>query len=285
MQFFTNYLMSSRAQWTIISAPNKIWAKKVFPDLDEDDAQEALWDAILKTARVKENADPIEEWNKHNQEISNRNKILTDYKFDRLYLKNKLGTDIELKLVEDHVWVGGRHHTTKNIHFNPNIPTEENFTMIHRDGVNGKVYATKPLNYQGKLINDFWLEFKDGKVVDYDAKQNKDVLESIINADEGAKHLGDITLINYDSPVSNLDIEFHNSLFDGNSSCHMALGRATPLSIKGGNEMELEELQAKGYNHSKVQVDFMFGSPYLSVIGITKKGEEIDIFINGNFII
>jgi aminopeptidase len=151
--------------------------------------------------------------------------------------------------------------------------------------VNGKVYATRPMSYQGKLINDFWIEFKDGKVIDYDAKQNRDVLENIINTDEGAKHLGEVALINFDSPVFNLDIVFLNTMFDENSSCHMSLGRATSLSIKGGSEMKLEELQAKGYNHSAVQADFMFGSPDLSIIGITKKDEKIEIFNNGNFII
>lgn len=285
MHFFSEYIMSSKAQWTIICAPNKIWAKKVFPNLNEDDAVEALWDAILKASRVNDNTDSLKEWNKHIQEIVNRNKILNDYKFDRLILKNKLGTNIELKLVEEHNWVGGRSQTTNNVYFNPNIPTEENFTMIHRDGVNGKVYATKPMSFQGKTVNEFWLEFKDGVVIDYDAKQNKEVLESIINTDEGSKHLGEIALINFDSPVSNLDIVFYNTMFDENSSCHMSLGRATPLSIKDGHKMELNELKAKGYNHSAVQADFMFGSPDLSIIGITKKDEEIKIFSNGNFTI
>jgi len=285
LQFFMNYMMSSKGQWTIIAAPNKVWAKKIFPDLDEDKAEEALWNAILETSRVNEDTDPIDEWNKHNQELFKHNKILSDFKFDKLHFKNKLGTDIEIKLVEHHIWVGGAEYTTKNVLFNPNIPTEENFTMPHRDGVNGKVFATKPLNYQGKLIDDFWVEFKDGKVVDYDAKKNKDALENILNTDEGAKHLGEIALISYDSPISNMDILFYNTLFDENASCHMALGRAIPFSIKGGSEMELKDLQAKGYNHSMVHVDFMFGSPDLSVIGITKDGKEIEIFKNGNFVI
>ena len=284
-QFFSNYLMSSKAQWTIISAPNKIWAKKVFPTLDEEKAEEALWDAIFKASRVDENTDPIEEWNKHLNKIINRNKMLNDYKFDRLHLKNKLGTDIELKLVKDHLWVGGKSQTTNNIYFNPNIPTEENFTMIKSDSVNGKVIATKPMSFQGELISDFWLEFKNGEVIDYDAKQNRSVLEKIINTDEGSKRLGEIALINFDSPVSNLDIVFHNTMFDENSSCHMSLGRATPFSIKGGTNMELEELIDKGYNHSLVQADFMFGSPDLKITGITKNNERIEIFANGNFII
>ncbi len=283
--FYMDYIMGSKGQWTIIAGANKAWAKKVFPDLDEDEALDALWDAILKTSRVSEDTDPVEEWNKHNQELFKHNDILTDYQFEKLQFKNSLGTDIEIRLAEDHVWVGGGEHTTKGIMFNPNIPTEESFCMPHRDGVNGIVYASKPLNYQGNLIEDFWIRFKDGKVVEYDAKKNKQSLESIFNTDEGAKHLGEIALISYDSPISNLGILFYNTLFDENASCHIALGRAIPANLKGGNEMKPEELQAKGYNHSMTHVDFMFGTKDLSVVGITKEGKKVQIFKNGNFVI
>ena len=213
------------------------------------------------------------------------NQILNDYNFDTLYFKNSVGTDISIKLVDNHIWAGGGELTPDGILFNPNIPTEENFTMPHKYGVNGKVVATKPLNYQGKLIEDFWLEFKDGKVINYGAAKNKDILENLLNFDEGSRYIGEIALISYDSPISNSGILFYNTLFDENASCHMALGRAYTINIKDGTTMSMEELKEKGYNNSMSHSDFMFGSKDLSVIGKTKDGKEVVIFKDGNFVI
>jgi aminopeptidase len=285
LSFYYDHMMASRSQWNIIAAPNKIWAKKVFPELEEDKAMDALWKAILDASRVTEENNPIEEWNKHNESMLKHNKILNDYRFETLYFKNSLGTDISVKLVDNHIWAGGGELDPRNVLFNPNIPTEENFTMPHKYGVNGKVVATKPLNYQGKLIEDFWIEFKDGKVVNYDAKKNKDVLTNLVNFDEGSSYLGEIALISYDSPISNSGILFYNTLFDENASCHMALGRAYVINVVDGPETSLEELAKIGYNHSMAHSDFMFGSPDLSVIGVTKAGKEVVIFKDGNFII
>ena len=285
LSFYSDFMMGSKSQWSIVAAPNKIWAKKVFPDVNEDEAVEKLWDAILQASRVTLDNDPIEEWNKHNERLMKHNEVLNDYRFDTLYFKNKLGTDISIKLVKDHIWGGGGEYTPEKILFNPNIPTEENFTMPHKYGVNGKVVATKPLSYQGKLIKDFWIEFKDGKVVNYDAKENKDALDNLINFDEGSSYLGEIALISYDSPISNSGILFYNTLFDENASCHMALGRAYTINIKNGNEMSMKELEEKGYNNSMSHSDFMFGSEDLSVYGVTESGEKIEIFRDGNFVI
>jgi aminopeptidase len=285
LSFYQDHMMGNRSQWTIVAAPNPVWAKRVFPDLEEDQAIDALWDAILQASRVTEDNDPIQEWKEHNDRLLTHNKILNDYQFDHLHFKNSLGTDITIKLVENHVWAGGGETSTKGVWFNPNIPTEENFTMPHKTGVNGKVVATKPLNYQGNLIEDFWLEFKDGQVVDYDAKKEKDALKNLIEYDEGSSYLGEIALISYDSPISNSGILFFNTLFDENASCHMALGRAYPMNIKGGTEADLEDLKAKGYNFSMAHSDFMFGSADLQITGTTKDGKKVTIFKDGDFVI
>jgi len=273
--FYYDHMMGSKTQWSIVAAPNPIWAAKVFPTLSEEDAVEALSDAIFKASRVTLDNNPIAEWTAHNERLLAHNTILNNYNFETLYFKNSIGTDISIKIVDDHIWAGGGELTPEGILFNPNIPTEENFTMPHKYGVNGKVVATKPLNYQGKLIKDFWFEFKEGKVVDFDAKENKDALESLLNLDEGSRYIGEIALISYDSPISNLGILFYNTLFDENASCHMALGRAYPTNIKNGVNLSLEELKERGYNSSITHNDFMFGSKDLSIVGTTKSGKKV----------
>lgn len=285
LSFYYDFMMGSKSQWTIVAAPNKIWAKKVFPNLGEEEAEEALWDAILKASRVSEDNNPIAEWNQHNKTILEHNQVLNNYRFDTLHFQNSLGTNLTIKLVENHIWAGGSEHTPGGLMFNPNIPTEENFTMPYKYGVNGKVVATKPLEYQDKLIEDFWLEFKDGKVVAYDARVNKEILENLLKFDEGSSYLGEIALISYDSPISNSGILFYNTLFDENASCHMALGRAYTINVEKGTEMSLEELKAIGYNHSMAHSDFMFGSPDLQVTGLTKDGKKVVIFKDGDFVI
>ena len=286
LSFFQNHMMGNKTQWSIVGAPNPEWANKVFPDeKDTDTAVEKLWDAIFEACRVREDNDPVAEWEKHNETLSKHNRILNDYQFDRLHFKNSLGTDITIRLVDNHVWAGGNEHTTNGVEFNPNIPTEETFTMPHKNGTEGKVVATKPLNYQGNLIEDFWLVFKDGKVVDYDAKKEKETLKNLIEYDEGSAYLGEIALISDDSPISNSGILFLNTLFDENASCHMALGRAYPMNVENGTSMSQEELEKIGYNQSMAHSDFMFGSPDLEVTGITKDGKEVKLFKDGNFVI
>jgi aminopeptidase len=283
--FYREHMMGNRSQWSIIAASNQVWAEKVFPNLKGEEAVEALWDAIFKASRVTEEKDPIEEWNKHNSALINHNQILNDYQFDSLHFKNSLGTDLTIKLVDNHVWSGGQEKATNGVIFNPNIPTEENFTMPHKFGVNGKVVATKPLDYQGNLIEDFWLEFKDGKVVDFDAKKERATLKNLIEFDPGSSYLGEVALISHNSPISQANILFFNTLFDENASCHLALGRAYPMNIKGGTEMKVEELEKLGYNNSMSHSDFMFGSSDMNIVGITKDGKEIQIFKDGNFVI
>ena len=260
--------------------------QKVFPNAKTDEeAVSLLWDAILKASRVTIDKDPVLEWKNHNKYLSNHTKLLNDYNFKYLHFKNSLGTDLTVELVKNHIWLGGAEKSSKGVIFNANIPTEEVFTMPYKYGTQGKVVATKPLNYEGKLIEDFYLVFKDGKVVEYDAKKEKVALESLLNTDEGSKYIGEIALISHDSPISNMNILFYETLFDENASCHMALGKAYPINIKNGPNMEMEELEALGYNNSINHVDFMFGSDDMEIIGEKESGEKVEIFKKGNFVI
>ena len=285
ISFFREFLMGNKSQWTIIAAPNAVWAKQVFPNLNEKDAEEALWHAIFEASRVTENNDPVAEWAKHNETLLKHNKVLNKYNFKHLHFQNSLGTDLIVELVKNHVWAGGGENATNGVYFNPNIPTEETFTMPYKWGTRGKVFATKPLNYQGKLIEDFWLEFKEGKVVSYDAKKEKDALTNILDTDEGSRYIGEIALISHDSPISNTNILFLNTLFDENASCHMALGRAYPMNVKNGVNETIENLEKIGYNNSMVHSDFMFGSSDMKITGVTQDGKEVLVFEKGNFII
>lgn len=285
LPFLREYTMGNKGQWTIVAASNPIWAEAVFPSLKGEEASEALWDAIFNACRVYEDSDPIENWNVHNDVLHKHNKVLNDLNFKELRFKNSLGTDLVVGLVENHVWSGGGEHATTGVYFNPNIPTEETFTMPLKWATSGKVVATKPLNYQGTLIEDFYLIFKDGKVVEFDAKKEKKTLEELLNTDENSRYIGEIALISHDSPISNTNLLFLNTLYDENASCHMALGRAYPMNIQGGLNTPIEELEKKGYNKSLIHVDFMFGSSDMSIVGVKHDGQEVVVFKNGNFVI
>jgi len=285
LKFAQDHMMANKTQWNIIAAPNKVWAKQIFPELSEEEAVEELWKAILNASRVRDTNDPIQEWEEHNNRLVSHNRELTNYQFESLHFSNSLGTDITVKLVENHIWSGGIEDSAEGITFNPNIPTEENFTMPHKFGVNGKVVATKPLNYQGKLIENFWLEFKDGKVINYDAEKQVETLKNLLEVDPGSSHLGEVALISYDSPINKTGILFLNTLFDENASCHFALGRAYPNTVVNGDSMTQEELQEVGYNHSMVHSDFMFGSKDLQVTGIKKDGSQVVVFKDGDYVI
>ncbi|HKL94868.1 MAG TPA: aminopeptidase [Haploplasma sp.] len=283
--FFQAHLMANRTQWVVIGAPNQVWAELVFPNLKGEEAVSALWTAILNSARVTEKNNPIKEWDKHNETLAKHNKLLNDLNFKHLHFTNGLGTDLIVELVKDHIWAGGSEVSGQGVIFNPNIPTEESFTMPYRFGTQGKVFATKPLNYQGKLIEDFWLEFKDGKVVDFKAGKENDALAQLINSDEGSAYIGEIALISHDSPISNTNILFYNTLYDENASCHMALGKAYAMNVKGGTEMSAKELAKVGANHSVIHSDFMFGSADMKIVGLTQDNKEVLLFENGNFVI
>lgn len=279
---YREYMMANRGQWSLVSLPTKEWANVVFPELDDEKGQEKLLESILYTVRINGEDDPVALWDAHNKVLRNQSEVLNRHNFKSIRFKNSLGTDIEVGLVKDHVWAGGAEISGRGYTFNPNMPTEESFSMPDSQNVNGIVYSTKPLNYNGKLIDEFWLRFEDGKVVDYDAKKEKDTLKSLLETDEGSSRLGEIALISHESPISDLNILFYNTLFDENASCHMALGRAYPMNIKGGTAMDAETLKANHANNSILHEDFMFGSADMHAVGITYDGQEIDIIVDGN---
>ena len=285
LKFFREHTMGNKSQWTIVAASNPSWAKKLFPNLQVENGIEKLWDAIFSACRVRIDNDPVQDWVKHNEYLRRNNKILNDSNFKSLHFTNSLGTDLVVELIEDHVWAGGSEKAGNGVVFNPNIPTEESFTMPYKFGTQGKVVATKPLNNSGVIIEDFWLEFKDGKVVDFDARVEKDALKNILDFDANSRYIGEIALISHNSPISNMDILFLNTLFDENASCHMALGRAYPMNIKNGNQTPIEELEKKGYNNSMTHVDFMFGSKDLKIVGTKQDGSKVVVFEDGNFVI
>ncbi len=285
MEPFRYYTMSNVGQWCLVAHPNVAWAKKVFPEMSEDDAVEALWEAILTASRVDGKEDPQQCWEKHNKEIKENSSKMNQHQFKTLHFKNGLGTDLMLDLALGHIWAGGQDKTTTGVLFNPNIPTEEVFTAPRRTGVNGVVYGTKPLNYQGKLIENFWIRFENGKAVEFDAEKEKEALKNLIDLDEGSSYLGEVALISHFSPISEMDILFYMTLFDENASCHLALGAAYPSNVKGGQEMTKEELVKNDVNVSMAHSDFMFGSADMSIVGIKENGEEVQVFENGSFCI
>ncbi|MDE7083797.1 MAG: aminopeptidase [Clostridia bacterium] len=276
--------IENKYQWCIAAVPGKEWARKVFPGLSDGEAIEKLWEAILYTSRVTD--DPVAEWGRHNKTLAERCEFLNKYKFDRLEYKSANGTDFVVGLNQKGIFCGGGETTLgANVYFNPNIPTEEVFTTPMRGRADGKVVATKPLSYQGKLIENFWVEFKDGKAVKVGAEKNQDLLEKMIAMDEGAAYLGEVALIAYDSPINNTGVLFYNTLFDENASCHLALGRGFNNCLENYEQYTNEQCKELGVNNSMIHVDFMIGSKDMSIVGITKDGKRVQIFKDGNWAI
>lgn len=276
--------MANKVQWSILGVPNPTWAKKVFPELEEKEAVEKLWEKILYTVQVNGDGSSVDFWDQHNKDLKEREKKLNDYNFKSLHFVNEEGTDLTIELVKNHIWAGGCEFSQSGVIFNPNMPTEEIFTMPYKYGVNGTVVSTKPLNYNGALINKFRLIFKEGKVVEYSAENEEAALQSIIDFDAGSSYIGEVALVPYSSPISQSNILFYNTLYDENASCHLALGRAYPMNVKGGTEMTQEELDEAGSNDSMTHVDFMFGSKDMKIMGILQDGTEVSVFENGDFV-
>lgn len=285
MDDLDHYLMNNEGQWCVIGLPGVKWAKAVYPDLPEDEAFEKLLEAILKVSHVTRDNDPVKAWEEHDAVLIGHAKKMTDYNFEKLHFTSELGTDLYVGLVKDHIWVGGGDYTPEGVYFDPNIPTEEVFTMPEKTGVNGIVYASKPLSYNGKVIDGFWFRFKDGKIVEHGAKVEEETLTELLEFDEGSRYLGEVALVPYDSPISKMNLLFFNTLYDENAACHLAIGNPYPENLKGGNEMSPEELKAHGANSSRQHEDFMFGTKDMSVDGITYGGEVIPVFRKGNFVI
>ncbi len=272
----------NKYQWCIAGAPSVAWAKKVFPELSPKKAVNALWDAILKTSRCDE--DPIKSWEKHNADLAKRTNYLNSLKLDYLHYTNKKGTDFKVWLLPNVKWEAGEERTLgSNIYYNPNIPTEECFTSPAKGKAEGIVYSTKPLSYQGELIENFSIRFENGKAVEVHAEKGEELLKHMISMDETAGYLGEVALVPYDSPINQTGILFLNTLYDENAACHLALGMGFTNLIEGYENYSQEELYKMGINDSCIHVDFMIGSEDLDIKGYTKDGQEIQIFKNGTW--
>lgn len=275
-------IMVNELQWNIISVPTLAWAKKVFPNANDDEAIDLLWNAILKSTKA-DTENPIETWKNHLNILKEKMDYLNNKQFDRVVITNSLGTNLTVRLPKNHIWASGKDVTQFGIEFVANIPTEEVFSMPHKYGVDGIVYASKPLNYGGTLIEDFSITFKAGKIISFTAKSGYEALENLVSIDEGAKYLGEIALVPFDSPISNLGILFYNTLFDENASCHLAIGQAYSSCIENGDKLSSEDMEKVGMNDSLTHVDFMFGTSDLSIVGYEENGNFENIFINGNW--
>jgi aminopeptidase len=276
--------IENKYQWCIAAVPGVAWAKKIYPNLSESEAVEKLWENILYCSRVDD--DPVTAWEKHNENLAKRCKFLNDYKFDKLEYKSSNGTDFTVGLNNIGIFLGGGEYTLgSNIYYNPNIPSEEVFTTPMRGVAEGKVVATKPLSYQGKLIENFWVKFSGGKAVEVYAEKNQELLEKMISMDEGSAYLGEVALIAENSPINNTGILFYNTLFDENASCHLALGFGFNNCVEDYEKYSIEDFKKLGVNDSMIHVDFMIGSPDMSIVGVTKEGVRVQIFKNGNWTI
>ncbi len=285
MEDFYKLEMTNGFPWCVVSVPIPSWATKVFPGIPEDEAMEKLWDAIFKMVRIEENGDAVAAWKEHSENLRHRCEVLNSMDLERVHYKNSLGTDLEVELPENCCWLGGSECCKAGVEFVANMPTEEVFSAPLRTGVNGVLYAARPLVLKGNVIENIRFEFKDGKIVDAKATAGEDVLVSTLDTDENSRYLGEIALVPYESPISKSGITFFNTLFDENASCHFAFGEAYPASVKGGDDITEEELIAAGINaKAENHVDFMVGTPDLSITGKTRDGKEVVIFENGNFV-
>lgn len=280
-EYFDNS-MSNKCRWCVLSVPTLSWAKKVFPKVSDDEAMESLWDVIFKTVRV-DTENPVNAWDKHNAYLEEKIKFMNNNNFKSVHLKSANGTDLNIELPEGHIWAGGSERDVNGIPFNANMPTEEVFTLPKKTGVNGIVYSSKPLSYGGNLIDNFSITFKDGKAIDFTAETGYDVLKQMLESDEGAKYLGEVAFVPYNSPISNSKLIFFNTLFDENAACHLAFGRAYESCVKDADKYSEEELEKIGVNNSIIHVDFMIGTSDLEVTGINENGETTQIFSNGNW--
>lgn len=277
--------MENKYQWTIVGIPGEAWAKKVFPNDSKKEAMNKLWDAILKTTRV--NGDPIKNWEAHNAYLKEKYTKLNDLGIKTLHYVSKNGTDFYVSIKECMRFTGGDETTLGGVVFQPNMPTEECFTSPDKNSANGVIYASKPLSVMGKVVSDFGFRFENGKIVEVLAKneEHKEVLEKLISLDDGARMLGEVALVPYDSPINQTGLLFYNTLYDENACCHLAIGRAFNECIKDFDKLTEEEIKAVDLNTSMIHVDFMVGTEDLHIEASTYDGKNVTIFDNGTWAI
>ena len=273
--------MENKYQWCIAAVPGVAWAKKLFPELPKGKAVEKLWEAILFTSRVTE--DPVAAWEAHNRDLHDRCAYLNSLGIAQLHYKGDNGTSFTVGMIPEAEFKGGGDTSLQGIFFNPNIPTEECFISPMRGQAEGIVYATKPLSYQGQLIENFSLRFENGKAVEAHAEKNEELLKKMITMDDGAGYLGECALVPVDSPISESGLLFFNTLFDENAACHLAVGRGFADTIKDYENKTLDECRALGINDSMIHVDFMIGYEGLDIDAVTRDGKTVPIFRKGDW--
>ena len=275
--------MENKYQWVIAAVPGAAWAKKLFPELRTSQAIEKLWEAILTTSRVTE--DPIAAWDAHNKDMMEHCNKLNALGIRELHYKSSNGTDFSVGLIPESHFCGGGETSLQGHYFNPNIPTEECFISPMKGKAEGVVYSTKPLSYQGQLIENFSIRFHEGKAVEWHAEKNEELLGQLINMDEGSCYLGECALVPFNSPINETGILFYNTLFDENACCHLALGLGFADTINDFEHKTLEECRALGVNKSMVHEDFMIGSADLAIDAVCADGKTVAIFRNGTWAI
>ncbi|GGS05949.1 aminopeptidase [Deinococcus sedimenti] len=280
---YTAQVMTNRLNWNLISAPVSGWAELMFPDASAEQAVAQQWDAIFAATRADQ-ADAVALWEAHLGDLRRRRELLTDRQYAALHFRGG-GTDLTVGLADDHVWGGGAADTPGGVTFTANIPTEEVWTAPHRERVDGTVVSTKPLSYNGTLIDGIRIEFKDGRITGASAEQGEGALLKMIETDEGSHRLGEVALVPHSSPISRSGLFFFNTLYDENAASHIAIGSAYRFNVKGGVDMSLEDFNARGGNDSLTHVDWMIGSDQIDVDGITKDGQREAVMRAGEFVI
>jgi len=283
MRPFREQISRNETNWAIVAAASVGWAEKIFPGVPTNEAVERLWDAIGRMCRL-DAPDPLAAWETHLGNLGARSEYLNAKRYSALKYTGP-GTNLTLGLPAGHMWVSGRSASSNGIPFTANLPTEEVFTIAHRDHVDGIVRASKPLSYGSTLIEGFTITFEHGRVVKMNADRNADTLERLLDTDEGARHLGEVALVPHNSPISQSGLLFYNTLFDENAASHVALGNAYKFTLKGGNEMSDEAFERAGGNRSAVHVDFMIGSGDLDVDGVLSNGATEPLMRKGEWAI
>ncbi len=267
--------------WTIVASATPAWAAAVFPGDAPDAALAKLWDAIFEASRIH-TADPVSAWKAHDADLRRRAARLNEKRYAALQYRGP-GTDFRLGLPEDHLWLGGGSHAQNGFYCIPNLPTEEVFSMPHKDRADGTVTATKPLSHQGTMIEGIQVRFERGRIVEARATRGQEVLQKLIETDDGARRLGEVALVPHSSPIARSGIVFSNTLFDENAASHIALGQAYASCLRGGEKLTPDELAAKGANQSLIHVDWMIGSDRLDIDGVTASGTAEPIMRRGEW--
>ena len=273
--------IENKYQWCIAAVPGVKWAKKLFPELRASQAVEKLWEAILHTSRVDD--DPVAAWDAHNKDLKARCDYLNGLGIRELQYRASNGTDLRVGMIPEAQFCGGGETSLQGIFFNPNIPTEECFISPKRGVAEGIVYSSKPLSYQGQLIDRFWIRFREGKAVEWGAEENEALLTKLITMDEGSAYLGECALVPFNSPINETGILFYNTLFDENACCHLALGMGFADTIRDFEHKTLDECRALGVNDSMIHEDFMIGTADLSIDALCEDGRTVPLFRNGTW--